>query len=1357
MKNIANSLILALGIAVVTPGGAATVDLATAPLMTATTSTVQPNIMFVLDNSGSMNWNCLPDVVCYYSPTMGKYDPTLYRNAKFNGVAYDPGVSYEPPAYFNADGTPNVSLYPSQTGVDTSRGADTSAKPNWKNVHQDGYGVQNTISSNTYDYTDASNIQGTAASGAIFGFVPGEICTAIDLKTCITGTAPTATYPYAASLRWCNSTSAATAATVTNSSGSNSCRATYTSSYKYPRYPTVRTATIAISGSSSTSVSSIQVNGVEILSAAVPAQTSATTMASNIVNAINACNGTIQGQCTGAGYGATLSGSTITIYANQQATLAAPVVTMSGGMTFTASAFTSKKNISTGTASSVPGYNLIRIIPATGTTPLYPAIGAASKASTRTDCAGTLCTANEELTNYANWWAYYHTRMQMMKTAASNAFKGMGSTYRIGFNTINNNSGVANTSILLPVGTFDASQKKNWYDKFFSINPTGSTPLRQALSTTGRYFAHKLSATDPMQYSCQQNFTILSTDGFWNENDIYVVKVDGSAMTDQDADPLTRPKYEGPTASSKSLADAAKYYADTDLRNSSLGNCTGALGEDVCTDNVFTSSTDSNTKQHMATFTLGLGADGQLIYQSDYLTAASGDYANIKNGSLNWPVPVSNAETTIDDLWHAAVNANGQYFSAKNPAQLSDGLKTALAAIQAKVGAGAAAATSALNPVSGDNYAYVASYTTADWWGNLEQRSVNTTTGVVSKKANWCVENITADSCNSPSTTITTTDGFSTQISCVTPGATADSCVSPGVFDASANTCTVPMATNCIGTLPPMVGATSDTRTIKMASGSALVDFTPANADLALFNPALLSQYSTLSTAQQANATAANLVNYLRGQKAYEMTGPNPDTQVFRYRKAVMGDAVESTPAYIKKPVYNYADPGYSSFVTSQSSRAGAVYLGTNDGMLHAFDAATGKENWAFIPTPVLPNMYKLADKNYATSHAYYVNGDITIDDVCTASCASASATWKTILVGGLHGGGKGYYALDITDPASPALLWEFTSSNYANLGYSFGRPIVTKKADGTWVVLLTTGYNNADGVGRLLVLNPVTGALIDTISTATGSSTTPSGLAQINDYVDNLSTNNTAAYVYGGDLLGNLWRFDINAGSVMKFAQLLDASSNPQPITVRPELGNVNGKRMVFVGTGKYLEASDLTNTQGQTLYGISDPDATTTLVNPRGSPLMVQQTLTAVSGISKRKVTNNSLSASSRGWFIDLPDSGERQNVPSILASGTLIAPSNVPTNTVCSPGGYGWINYVNYETGGAVLYDNPDLYASSKTNSMVVGLNVLYIGPSYTPVLNVVTADNPTPEKNEDVKFGNTNNGFQGRRVIWRELIR
>ncbi len=1356
MKNIANSFIVAISMLVASAGNAATVALATAPLATTTTSSVQPNLMFVLDNSGSMGWNYLPDITGSYTS-----DITLFNNSKFNGVMYDPAILYAPPYYLNSSGIQDSTTYPGQTGTSTATGAGSSAKPNWNKVKNDGYGVQT---------TSTTDLQTDAGTGVIFKFVPGEVCTTIGLTNCVSGTATTATYPYAASLRWCNSTSAATAATVTNTSGNNSCRATYISgSYKYARYPTARTATISISGSNNTSVSNITVNGMNIMSAATAATTSSTTQAINIAAAINACNGSIQGACQAAGYGASVSSSTVTIYANSQVTLAKPVISIvSGSMSFTASNFASKTNATTSTASSVPGYNLIRVIPGTGTTAIYPDIDRSSKASARTDCAGTMCTANEELINYANWWAYYQTRMQMMKTSVSLAFQTVGSNYRVGFNPINTTSGGASTTIQVPVAQFTAANKLAWYNAFFAIKPTNSTTIRAALSLTGRYYAGKLSgfkygtSTDPIQYSCQQNFTILSTDGYWNESDSTVVKVDGSAMTDQDGGTTAKPKYEGPssqftsgTTQNASLADTAKYYYDTDLRNSGLSNCAGnsliTNNTDVCTDNVFTSSSDPNTKQHMTDFTMGLGADGQLVYQDDYLTASSGDYYNINAGTLNWTAPKSNAETTIDDLWHAAVNANGQYFSAKNPSQLSNGLTTALSQINARVGAGAAAATSTLNPVAGDNYAYVASYTTQDWIGNLEQRSVNVNTGVVSQDANWCVENIAAATCASPSTV--GTDAYGSAI-CITSGATSATCASPGTFDSSNNTCTVSIATACTGTLPPKVAASSDTRNIYVASAGSLAAFSLANVNASYFNPALLSQYSTLSTAQQSNATAANLVNYLRGQKGYEIAASNAtNNQVFRYRKAVMGDAIESTPAYIKKPLYNYADQGYSAFVTAQSSRAGAVYLGTNDGMLHAFDSATGNENWAFIPTPVLPNMYLLADNNYANLHKYYVNGDITIDDVCTANCTSASATWKTILVGGLHGGGKGYYALDITSPTSPTLLWEYTTSNNANLGYSFGRPVVTKMSNGTWVVLLTTGYNNTDGIGRLLVLNAATGAVISTISTGVGNSTTPSGLAQINDYVSNLSTNNTAGYVYGGDLLGNLWRFDVNAGTAMKFAQLLDSSSTVQPITVRPELGTVNGVRMVFVGTGKYLEVSDLTNTQQQTLYGITDPDVTTTLVNPRS--LLVQQTLSIVSGTGYRTVSSNSVPASARGWFIDLPDSGERQNVASVLVSGTLIAPTNVPTNTACSPGGYGYVNYVNYQTGGLVLYNNSSQYASTKTNSMVVGLNVLYVGATYTPVLNVVTADNPTPQK-VVVPFASANTGFQSHRVIWRELM-
>ena len=171
---------------------------------------------------------------------------------------------------------------------------------------------------------------------------------------------------------------------------------------------------------------------------------------------------------------------------------------------------------------------------------------------------------------------------------------------------------------------------------------------------------------------------------------------------------------------------------------------------------------------------------------------------------------------------------------------------------------------------------------------------------------------------------------------------------------------------------------------------------------------------------------------------------------------------------------------------------------------------------------------------------------------------------WKTILVGGLNKGGKAYYALDITNPNTPKLLWEFT---HANLGYSYGNPVITKNAAGTWIVAFSSGYNNetGDGKGRLFIVNANTGEEIVSggIPTSAGSTTTPSGLAKINAWVED-ATNNTATRFYGGDLLGNIWRFDYDGlveptNSALKLG-VAEVSSTPQPITTKPMLLQAGG-----------------------------------------------------------------------------------------------------------------------------------------------------------------------------------------------------
>lgn len=1375
------AIVLGASLAASTPALAATVALATAPLATSTTTSVKPNLLFVLDDSGSMAWSHMPDDTndggSAVSFNFGFYGG---RSSQCNQVYYDPAVTYKPP--IKADGTSY---------------ANASFTAAWTNGFNTGAGTVN---------LDTSFRALTESSSSI---------TADD-------TTSRSAYYYAYS----GSQTAANQKRYhdTTSTFFSECGSALSTSpgqdvfNKRTISTTAVSTTLRISGTDSTSVSSIKVNGVELMSGTSTASTSSSTVATNIAAKI-----------TLNGFSASASGSIVTITGPNTASKYTPVITKTGNMTLTPDVFPD------GTATG--------------------------------------------LTNFANWYSYYRTRILMMKSAAGHAFSKLDASYRVGLMKINSSS-TPTRGVDVFSGTTSGTPRYDWFDSLYNTTPSGSTPLRTALSNAGRYYAGKLSGTDPVQYSCQQNFTILSTDGYWNTGNGFML--DGTTPVGNQDGTASRPMYDGaqsgttvtitytrnsiytqsvrstvcssrkqevtqpqigscavtvsgtPTGSesctpswtnngtattgacvsssysyntsavetsrvttpgtvggsSDNLADIAMYYYQTDLRTSALGNCTGAVsGEDVCTNNVFVSSSDNNTKQHMTTFTLGLGASGKMLYSPSYLTDISGDFVSVKLGSTasssvctwqtagtvcNWPVPGMSGSDglieNIDDLWHAAINGRGAYFSATSPTSLSEGLANALAGLNMRRGAAAAAATSTLNPIAGNNYAFVASYTTLSWKGNLEARGINTDTGVINESATWCIENVAAGSCAAPGTITSETSGNVTTYYCVTPNSVT---CTDGILDGT--DCKVQVPTACTGTMNALVTASSDTRNIYTSSGTAL---TPFNAAYAAANPTFfsaatisgLSQWSTLTATQQTAAAGTNLINFLRGQYGYEDRASNAVAdRLYRYRDAIMGDALESQPAFLSAPIFSYPYPGYLTFKSTYASRAGSVLIGANGGMMHSFDASTGVERWAYVPSMVIPNLWKLADKNYAALHTNYVNGSPIISDICTANCTDdTTAVWKTIMVAGLNAGGRGYYALDITNPTAPILLWELTTSTGIgtvtddDIGYSYGHPIVTRKADGTWVVLVTSGYNNTspgDGKGYLYVLNAATGAIISKISTGAGNATDPSGLAKITAW-NTEPAGNKAGYTYGGDLQGNVWRFDINdatvtaaigTGSVMKFAELYSdtAGTQRQPVTATPVLGTIGGKRIVFIGTGKYLETGDLTTTQKQTQYAIKDDDATTTLVNPRNS--LVQQTLIDnPDGTATRIGSSNSVNFNSGlGWYVDFPDTGERVNIDGKLVQGVLLIPTTVPTNTACSPGGYGWLNYLDYKTGGAV-----NVLTATKYSAPIVGVNVYYI--QGRPVVSVVTSSDATGDIEKNIEFPSSTPTFQNKRVTWRELI-
>lgn len=1345
-QNIFVSIIL-LGLIFSHVAYAEHVKIAETPLVNSGTSDVLPNIMFVLDNSGSMALTYTPD---WAIPGQTTYSsrPWLSRNAAFNTQSYNPAVSYTPAVKYDG-----VSM-------------GNQASP-WTSVEN--------------DVTDIGDTKGgtvsLVGSAEYYAYVPGEYCTTPALTSCIASNTPTATHKFPATVRWCNNATAAI--TLAQPVSPNACRSIREGTYTQLRAPSA-TSTIALSGTNSTSITSIKVNGKEILAGSTPLSTSSSTVAGYVVNRINLCTSGVTGNCTQTGYSASASGSTITIvsaWGSADVPLSA-VVTKSGSMAATVTAFSTR----------TPG-KLVFVDIVSGNNS-YPLPGQTTKDVDRTDCVGTVCTYVEEMTNYANWYTYYRTRMQAMKTAASIAFKGIDNRYRVGFITISNQS-----NNYLPIAKFEsgsAGQKSKWYRQLYLTTPSGVTPLRSALSIVGRIYAGKkpVGTSDPVEYSCQQNFALLTTDGYWNSDSASDVKdIKGNAIGNLDQT-SPRPLYEGPTATSGSLADTAKYYFDTDIRNKvNFDNCSnGTAGSDVC------GSADDHPKQNMVTLTLGLGIDGTLLYSDDYKDQTSGDFANIKSGSANWSNPMPAADgTRIDDLWHAAVNAGGTYYSAKNPKLLRDSLIKGLSEIKSVFGAGSAAAASSLAPTSGDNFQYVASYRSVKWTGNLEARTVDLLTLKTSEKAVWCAENVAGGTCTSPAVLKEVTTGATKTFYCETPGSNADDCSNVDGklgIGGTADSCYVEVPTTCTGKMSTLVSESTDNRKIYINNGGALTNFTATaltpSAQTAFVNGYnALSQYADYTTTQQTNPNkVANLVSFLRGQSQFESRGTNPDPEkkLFRTREAILGDITQSKPAYLKKSALNYVDPGYTTFRDSVgASRQGTVFVGANDGMLHAFNAENGVEMWAFIPTPVIKNLPKLADRDYAIKHANYVNGNPHLADVCVAGCETASAVWKTILVAGLNGGGRGYYALDVTDPASPVMLWEFTADNDSSVGYSFGEPVITKLSSGAnagkWVVLLTSGYNNGtldsngvttnsptgNGQGYLYVLNAFNGAVISKLGTGAGSASAPSGLGKIGAFATDAFKNNFATYVYGGDLEGGLWRFDINSGSVVKVTTLRDPGGIRQPITTTPQLGLINKKRVIFVGTGKYLEQTDLTSTQVQSVYAIKDDDVSAEISGLRGGGLVIQ-TLDVAGDF--RTVASDAVDfGTGFGWMLDFP-AGERVNIDPLLLNGVLLIPTTVPNSTSCLGGGYGWFNYFNYKTGGSPITAGG--VVSEKLNTPAVGFNIVY-NADRKPVVSVVESNDPTPHhlKNKDIAansdatrdtvYEKYDDGTYGKRSIWRELIR
>jgi type IV pilus assembly protein PilY1 len=840
-----------------------------------------------------------------------------------------------------------------------------------------------------------------------------------------------------------------------------------------------------------------------------------------------------------------------------------------------------------------------------------------------------------------------------------------------------------------------------------------------------------VSVVDPMQFSCQKNFTILSTDGFWNET-AEPTQLDGSTKIGDQDGALSGAKLDG-NKTPNTLADVAAYYFATDLRTGKTDTeeCkSNKTGGDVC------GNGSDSPLQNMRSFTLGLGASGYMQFNAGaYTRSENPDFEAVKNGTTanpsagicgwqasgacRWPIPDTNTLTTIDDLWHAAINGDGTYFSASDPTTLYTGLAEALAAIDVQTKAAAAATTSNPNVSSGEDQVFVSNFNSGEWTGDLQSQHINIETGVVDgSKFDWSARDL---------------------------------------LDARKANRSIYLFES---------GGTKNRKSFDWASLSAAeqANFTTGHIKAA---GRALSQFCAfgvycLNADDQAAGAGEALVNFIRGDQRNE-GDLSAATKFYRKRVHLLGDIVNSEAVYVAKSGFEYIDAGFADHKAAINKREGTVYVGANDGMLHAFSAKTGEELWAFVPTPMLPKLYRLADKNYSSQHEFYVDGTATVQEIHDGS------KWRTLLVGSLGAGGRGYYALDVSDPASPEMLWEFTNANDSKLGYTLGKAEIGKLKDGTWAVFFGSGYNNSPGNGgSLYILNAGTGAVIRTIE-ATGAS----GLGHIRGWVDNGDTDNTIQRVYAGDELGNVWRFDVNnvtgLGAAGYDAQLLATLKAPdgtaQPVTSRPELGQVGATVMVYVGTGRYLGATDLADSTVQSIYAIKDRMGEQNWGNPRDAAnKFVQQTLandkcpaglsvctegTLVRTNANPKPVNL---ATDGGWYVDLPAAKERVNTDPQLALGTLVVNSNVidASGDVCKVGGSSFANFLDYRTGAPISSANG--IASVSLGLAIATRPALVKLPNNKVISISRLSDNRTVSTPVPVEL----TAGPTRRLSWRDLI-
>lgn len=951
-------------------------------------------------------------------------------------------------------------------------------------------------------------------------------------------------------------------------------------------------------------------------------------------------------------------------------------------------------------------------------------------------------TYEQELQNFSNWFTYYRRRHQAMRGGLASAFQGIGGI-QTGVYWINNQR----TVDMYDLDT--VSDQQTFLGDIYNHVGSGGTALRSTLNHARTQF-QRTGESAPIQYECQKNFTLLFTDGYATDTDFTgVANADGSAGA----------PYQD--VHSNTLADIAfSMYTEnprTDITP------TGAVAVPaICTDETQTpsASVDCNADLHINTYTVGLGAKGTIFGESYTVNGEPKTYDKVADAysvAPTWPdVSLPADAVQIDDLYHAAVNGRGDIYNASTPAQLQSELSATIRDIVSSLGS-ASGVTFNSATLESDSLIFSALFNSTSWSGDVEARALNPSTGAISSSRAWSAAE---------------------QLS----------------------------------------GQQPSQRTILTYSNTA--------ADGVPF------QWTSLDAGQQADlgtdpsgdpdSFGEERLAYLRGDTSY-------DGQQLRNRDGLLGDIVNSTPLFVGAPRMNWPDAApfgteafrYSAFRGNATNveRTPMVYVGSNDGMLHGFKAVEssgqggGDELLAYVPRSIFSTsqnkgLHYLTDPAYR--HRYYVDLSPQAVDVYMPGTSGGTPAWRTVLIGGLRGGGAGLFALDVTNPsnfseanASDLVLWEFDDTDVPQMNYQLEQPVVVMMNNDRWALVLGNGFNNGDGSNAA---DDETGLLILYMDGGLDGEWTSGANGTPNDYefikvgdtgglgaVNAIDTNGDRVVdrIYGGDLEGNLWVFDVTGSNPGNWGSAYTGSGNQsstalplfqtlaadtdndgiddrfQPISQRPLVlrntlspegteGGSGEDFLIYFGTGKYFENGDLTDTSEQSMYAIWD----------RGDSQLsrdnLQEQLIAETGGTLRNITGGTIDwagevAREYGWFMDLPESGERVLNPPKFRGEILFFETYTPNSDACASGGTSWFMSVTMDgvdppfavfdaNNDGVISADEGIYAGQKISNSSTGATGILGNSQYYQNLS------GQPDQRE-VNYGEDTN--RAGRLGWREL--